>query len=202
MPLQGKPINKKARALTFAIIFLIIIGVPAVLYFMNRNNPVDPNANKVTIDYYKNGVKTTIPESSPLFEGLKSDAANLVTFAQGYDTTLMRDDEAENAKKIEAIEIIFASSQSTSLLSINTNTPSVQYKKLMIIPNFYPSTVNVILGYSDYRAEEVTYNGPWADSFLDNVREAAKTATNSNAVTNTNAGTNTNAAVNSNTTNQ
>ena len=182
MPVSGRPVNKKARMIAFLVIFLLIVGVPATLYFINRNNPVDPIINKVTVEYYKEGVKTSIPESNAIFETLKSDAQSMVTFAETYDEVTSIADAATNAKNDEAIEITFGSSEYVSFLNVNA-TGSIQYKKLLLIPTPNRSTIRILLGYTDYRTGDAIYNGSLAYSYFSDAREAVNALKNTNTVT-------------------
>ena len=129
---------------------------------------MDPAANLVTIDYYKAGVKTNIPEASASFITIKNDTNALVGFADSYSRTAGSSVDASQAKNSEAIEITYGSTQHESF--INSNLSSTDYKRLLIVPMPDRSTVKLLFGYDTYTTEQAFYNGSWAESVLEAAR--------------------------------
>lgn len=163
-PASAKPTSAKNKWVVWLVIFVLFVGVPVVLYVINRNAPVDPNADRVTITYYKGGVQTSIPESSTEHAAMQGDVKALVGFVDNYSDTAGSRADAELAMGIEAVEFIFGSTQSVGFF--NANLASTTYNRVLIVPMPDPDTVKVIFGFDTYTTKQAFYTGGWATSLL------------------------------------
>ncbi|MBI5037563.1 MAG: hypothetical protein HZC01_02580 [Candidatus Kerfeldbacteria bacterium] len=164
-----KPSSSKAKIITWVILGAIFIGVPIIFFMTSKDAPVNPNANVVTIDYYRAGVKTSIPADSATYESIKSYIVSAVRDVDSFNGFATTNDDITRAKNGEAIEVAYGSLQN-ELFSI-TNALDLDYNRLVFEPtDTFQQTSRIYFAIDDRWTHSTDYSGTWVNSLFNEVR--------------------------------